>query len=377
MDGAATTCNPEGMTVNATGASIATSLRRATCAALALLLAVPTHGVGATSGPLRYLARSDAWFRGEEAARIAANILSFQSDLGGWPKNLDTTAAPYAGDRKDLRPTFDNDATTDELRFLARVYNATGEDRYRKAFDRGLDYILKAQYPTGGWPQFSPPPKTYHRHITFNDNAMVRLMEFLREVYSSKSYAFIDADKRKAARQAFDRGLGCILKCQIKVDGKLTAWCAQHDEKDYSPRPGRSYELVSLSGGESVGIVRLLMSLEEPSPEVVRAVEGAVAWFESVKLKGIRVVVEKDAKSPTGKNRVVVKDSDAPPLWARFYQINSNKPIFADRDGVARHDLAEIGYERRNGYAWLGSWPQRLLEKEYPAWKAKHTGKKE
>ena len=157
----------------------------------------------------------------------------------------------------------------------------------------------------------------------------------------------------------------------------MTAWCAQHDEKDYSPRPGRSYELVSLSGGESVGIVRLLMSLEEPSPEVVRAVEGAVAWFESVKLKGIRVVVEKDAKSPTGKNRVVVKDSDAPPLWARFYQINSNKPIFADRDGVARHDLAEIGYERRNGYAWLGSWPQRLLEKEYPAWKAKHTGKKE
>ena len=157
----------------------------------------------------------------------------------------------------------------------------------------------------------------------------------------------------------------------------MTAWCAQHDEKDYSPRPGRSYELVSLSGGESVGIVRLLMSLEEPSPEVMRAVEGAVAWFESVKLKGIRVVVEKDAKSPTGKNRVVVKDSDAPPLWARFYQINSNKPIFADRDGVARHDLAEIGYERRNGYAWLGSWPQRLLEKEYPAWKAKHTGKKE
>jgi pectate lyase len=365
------------MTMRATGAPTAGSVRRIACPALALLLAVPASGVCAASGAHRYLARSDAWFRGEEAARVAANILSYQSDLGGWPKNIDTTAAAYAGDRKDLKPTFDNDATTDELRFLARVFNATREDRYRKAFDRGLDYILKAQYPTGGWPQFSPPPKTYHRHITFNDNAMVRLMEFLREVYSSKTYAFVDAEKQKAARGAFDRGLACILKCQIKVDGKLTAWCAQHDEKDYSPRPGRSYELVSLSGGESVGIVRLLMSLEEPSPEVVRAIEGAVAWFESAKLKGIRVTVVKDAKSPTGRNKVVVKDPDAPPLWARFYQVDNNRPIFADRDGVARDDLAEIGYERRNGYNWLGSWPRLLLEKEYPAWKAKHTGKKE
>src|SRR5262249_19590650 len=163
-------------------------------------------------------------------------------------------------------------------------------------------------YPNGGWPQFAPPPeKTYHRHITFNDNAMVRLMEFLREVYAIDTYKFVDDDRRKASRRAFDRGVECILKCQVKVEGNLTAWCAQHDEKDYSPRPGRSYELVSLSGAESVGIVRLLMSLEDPSPEVVKAVEGAVAWFEAAKLKGIRVEEQKDEKSPTGKNKVVVK----------------------------------------------------------------------
>jgi hypothetical protein len=29
--------------------------------------------------------------------------------------------------------------------------------------------------------------------------------------------------------------------------------------------------------------------------------------------------------------------------------------------------LAEIGYERRNGYAWCGTWPAALLEKDYPA----------
>src|SRR5262249_14762400 len=149
-----------------------------------------------------------------------------------------------------------------------------------------------------------PPARSYHRHITFNDHAMVRLMELLREVATSPTYRFAGADRRKAAQKAFDKGIECILKCQVKVKGKLTAWCAQHDEKDYRPRPGRSYELVSLSGNESVGIVRLLMSLERPSPRVVAAVEGAVAWFESVKLKGIRAETRKDAKAPRGRDRV-------------------------------------------------------------------------
>jgi pectate lyase len=345
-------------------------------AAGALLLAAPGRA-SAADGPRKYLKNADDWFAGDEARRVAANILSHQSDLGGWPKNIDTTRAPFTGDRKDLKPTFDNDATTDELRFLARVYNATKDERCRRAFEKGLDYILKAQYPTGGWPQFFPPGDKYHRHITFNDNAMVRLMDFLREVHSPGRYAFVDADRREAARQAFDRGVACILKCQVEVRGKPTVWCAQHDEKDYSPRPGRSYELVSLSGAESVGVVRLLMSLDDPSPEVVRAVEGAVAWFEAAKLTGIRQVVREDDKSPTGKNKVVVKDPAAPPLWARFYEIGSNRPLFADRDGVAKYDLAEIGYERRNGYAWLGDWPQKLLEEEYPAWKKKRAARPE
>jgi PelA/Pel-15E family pectate lyase len=238
-----------------------------------------------------------------------------------------------------------------------------------------VDYILKAQYPSGGWPQYYPPPKSYHRHITFNDDAMVRVMEFLREVYASDRYAFLGADRRTASRTAFDKGVQCVLKCQIKVDGKLTAWCAQHDETDFRPRPGRPYELASISGGESVGVVRLLMSLDDPSPDVARAIDGAAAWFDAVKLTGIKVVVEKDPKSPKGTNKIVVKDSTAPPLWARFYEIGTNRPLFADRDGVPKYDLADIGYERRNGYNWLSDWPARLLATEYPTWKAKRAGR--
>ncbi len=356
-----------------------TTVRRATLAAVGCLLVLIASRAPALakSGAREYVKKPAEWYATVEAKRVAANILSYQSDLGGWPKNTDTTGVPYTGDRKELKPTFDNSATTDELRVLGRMYNATKDDQYRAAFQRGLAYILKAQYPNGGWPQFFPPGKKYNRYITFNDDAMVRLMRFLQEIEQSPVYGFVPAEQRADARRAFDRGIECILKCQIVVAGKKTAWCAQHDEIDFRPRPARSYELVSLSGSESVDIVRLLMSLESPSPAVVDAVQSAVAWFEEAKLPGIRQDIRPDPASPKGTNKIVVRDPSAPPMWARFYEIGTNRPIFSDRDGIVKHDLSEIGYERRNGYAWLGYWPQRLIEVEYPAWRNKWvTGEK-
>jgi PelA/Pel-15E family pectate lyase len=258
-----------------------------------------------------------------------------------------------------------------ELRFLARALVATGDERDRQAFFKGLDHVLVAQYANGGWPQHYPPGKSYARYITFNDGTMVGLMRFVREVADSPKYIFVDADRRRRATDSFQRGIQCIIRCQIVVDGRLTAWCAQHDEQDLRPRGGRTFELVSVSGAESVDIVRLLMSLDDPSPEVVRAIEGAVAWFQAARLTGIEVVERPDVNSPTGKNKVVLNNPAAPPLWARFYEIGTNRPIYSDRDGVARSELSQISYQRRNGYAWLVDSPAELLDRDYPAWKQK------
>lgn len=323
----------------------------------------------AAAGPRELLKKPESWFSSEDARRAARNLLSFQSELGGWPKNQSTTETNFLGQPSALKPTFDNGATTDELRFLARIHRATKDPLYREAFLRGLDYILAAQYENGGWPQSHPPGTGYSKHITFNDDAMVRLMQFAREVGRSEPYDFVDPKRRAGALAAFDRGVGCILKCQIRVDGTLTAWCAQHDATDFKPQPARTFELASISGAESVGITRLLMTIEKPTEEVRRAVESAVAWFERSRLKGIRVDLANDDRAPKGLNKVVVSDPSAPDLWARFYGIGSNQPLFADRDGIARSALADIGFERRNGYAWYGTWPKTLLEKEYPEWK--------
>lgn len=308
-----------------------------------------------------YLKNSDDWFAGAEGRRVTDNILSWQTKEGIWPKNTDTTTKPYSGRIEDLKGIFDNGATTGELRFLARAVRVTKDDRYRAAFDRGLDAVLKAQYPTGGWPQAVPPGSGYSRHITFNDDAMVRLMYFVRDVAGSQDFDFVDADRRKAATTAFDRGIDCIIKCQIVINGKKTVWCAQHDEKDLRPRSARSYELPSLSGAESGGVLRLLMSIENPSSQVIEAVESGVQWYQSAKLTGIR-------QDKIDGNKVIVKDPAAPPLWARFHEIETGRPFFCGRDGVKKYDISEIEAERRNGYAWYGDWGQSVFT-EYGRWK--------
>ncbi len=338
---------------------------------LCMIHVSPLHAASEKAGD--YLKNPLEWFATIEANKLAKNIVSYQSELGGWPKNTDTVHGIYQGKKEDLKPTFDNGATTDEMRFIGRCFIATMNPLYQKSFARGLAYILKAQYPNGGWPQYYPLSKQYHRHITFNDGSMVRLLEFIREVDQDPAsvYVFVSEQDRLQCRKAFSLGIACILKCQIKKNGKPTVWCAQHDEIDFSPRPARAYELASLSGCESVGITSMLMSIDNPSPEIIAAVEGAVTWLQSAKLTGIKIVEQSDAKSPTGKNKSVVKTPNAPALWARFYDLTNHQPMFVDRDGVPKASLAEIGYERRNGYAWYGNWAANLLEKEYPTWKMK------
>ena len=304
--------------------------------------------------------RPEAWLRSPEGAAIVENVLSRQTFTGSWPKNTDNTQPLDAEDPDDMTGTFDNGATTGEVRFLARAAIVTGDPRCRRAVLHALDHILAAQYPSGGWPQSAPPDFKYHRHITFNDGTIVRLLELVRDVARGGDFAWVDDTRRTLSAAAFSRGIDCIVRCQVRVDGELTAWCAQHDAVNLTPQPARVFELVSLSGGESAGILKLLMSLEAPSPEVVRAVHAGARWFEKVKLTGIRI-------EKVNGDKVIVADADAPPLWARFYEIETNRPFFTGRDGVKRYDLAEIDHERRNGYGWHGAWGASMLQR-YAKW---------
>lgn len=321
-----------------------------------------------------------AWFGTDEAKDIAENVLLYQRNIGGWPKNIQMQLPLSVKEKKALKAlkstaenaTTDNNATSQELLFLSKMYAQIPDERYKNAFLLGVNYLLGAQYDNGGWPQFYPLIEGYYSHITYNDNSMVNILNLFKELIEQTDYYAIKPPKETIhrLRLAFDKGIDCILKTQYRQNGVLTAWCAQHDAITLAPAKARSYELPSLSGGESAGIVDLLMRIDNPSQEVITAINAAVNWFEKVKISGIRQKIIFDDK---GKiiNKIIEEDVNAPAIWARFMDLEDNSPFFSDRDGVKKSDLSEIGSERRNGYGWYVYSPQQVLD-NYPAWKSKN-----
>lgn len=316
---------------------------------------------------------------------VAENMLLYQRANGGWPKHFqgdkkvdykreltgEEKLELVAGYATGMDATIDNEATTKEIRYLSKVYKQTKNERYFNAAKRGIDYLLNAQYANGGWPQFFPDFSGYRSQITYNDNAMVNVLNVLYDIVYRQNDLDIFGDQyENKCVDPILRGVQCILKTQLKQNGKLTAWCAQYNAKSLQPEMARKFELVSLSGSESVGIVRFLMRIENPSPAIIESVNAAVEWFNKVKITGYKFA---DIAAPTeksGKDRVLLPDSSGV-LWARFYDVETNEAFFSGRDSQRHKTIAEVENERRIGYAWYGTWPAKLLATEYPAWKIK------
>ncbi len=319
----------------------------------------------------------EAFFATDEARRIGDQVLLFQRSTGGWPKNIDMAAPLTETERQAVLQersrrddsTIDNGATTLQLVYLARLYRATSDPRFRDAFRRGVEYLLSGQYDNGGWPQFWPETIGYQIHITYNDDAMVKTLALLRDIAAARAPYdgdLVDRPLRKRAAKAFDKGIECIVKTQIVIGGEPTVWCQQHDRETLLPAAARTYELPSFCSQESAAIVRLLMELPHPDARVKRAVHGAMKWFDTYKITGLRVVRDGNAR--------LVAAAGAVPIWARFYDLEHSEPFVCDRDGLPRRSLDEIGSERRNGYSWYGSRPAELYPL-YEAWADRYDPK--
>ena len=323
----------------------------------------------------------EAFFKTDEARRIGEQLMLYQRVTGGWPKNINMVT-PLTQEQREMvladkqrtdDSTTDNDATNIQMHFLARLYHATHDKRVRESFCKAVEYLLAGQYDNGGWPQFWPGPHGYQVHITYNDDAMVNTMLLLREVASAKvpfEAALTTKQLRKRAAVAFDKGVECILKTQIRVGDQLTVWCQQHDRDTFLPAPARAFELPAFCSQESASIVSLLMSLPHPDDRVKHAVHAAMEWFDTYKLTGLRL--ERTFSRETGERNVrLVEDPGAGPLWARYYDLDHTRPFVCDRDGVPRQRLEDIGAERRNGYAWYGDRAASLYD-AYAQWADKY-----
>lgn len=346
-------------------------------------IAVP-DGHDARSVPLD---QSTSWYGKAEARRIADIVVSYQTPAGGWSKNIDLSkhvrqrgeryshdgGSQFTNQADNDRPlnaswsyvgTFDNDATITELRYIAKVITAnpgSSGNPYRAAFSRGLKYILASQYPNGGWPQVWPLEGGYHDAITFNDGAMLHVLAFQQEVATGRNeYAFVTPEQRDQAAASFLRGLNCLLACQIKTSNSRTVWCQQHDMLTLQPCSARNYEMPSQASAESAEILMFLMEIQKPSPEVDIAIKAAAEWFKKTAIYGL-------AFHSVGGERHLVEAQGSGPIWARYYQIDTDRPLFGDRDKTIHDNVEEISRERRNGYAWFNDRAKRVLE-HYNHW---------
>ena len=346
--------------------------------------APPQGGHSEDSMPLD---KPAAWYGSEAARTVVANILSFQTPAGGWGKNQPRDRAPrqkgqaYVADNNNKRATpgdfdtaqdpqwtyvgtVDNDATITEIRFLAKAapqLPAELAKACRDAAERGVRYLLAAQFPNGGWPQVWPLQGGYHDAVTLNDNAVVEVAELMNWVSRGEAgLAFLPADVKAAAAAAHERAVQLLLATQIRTNGRLTLWAQQHDALTLAPTSARNYEPPALSAGESARALEFLMQQPQPSPQIVQAVHAGIATLRELPVHG-RAFVKVDGA------RRLVDQPGAGPLWARFYDPVTLKPVFGDRDKSLHDDVNDISAERRNGYSWWGTWPVKALN-VYEAW---------
>lgn len=311
---------------------------------------------------------------------LAEKMLVYQLPNGGWGKQLeDKSVVNYnlPVDKNLLRKikstgddhaTIDNNATSREINGLIKAYSTTKNREYLKAAEKGISYLLLMQYDNGGFPQYYPNTGLYRKQVTYNDNAMINALTVLYNAAEGKNgFDVVSSSLKEKSKIAVQKGIGCILKTQVLQKGNPSIWADQYHEITLQPDKARAFEPVSLATGESVGIIRFMMQ-QPVTPEIEKSIKAAVEWFKQNKIEGYSYNVAKQ----NGKTvRILAEDRNSV-IWARFYDIHTNKPLFGDRDGSVKYNYNEVSEERRNGYSWFGDFAEKLLAKEYPKWLEKN-----
>ena len=196
-------------------------------------------------------------------------------------------------------------------------------------------------------------------------------------VYESRSPFDIPLpdELRAKCRRAFDSGIDCILKTQIRQGGTLALWCQQHDRQTLKPCTGRAFELPSVCTLESADIVMLLMDIDEtqyPEAKAVRireAIEGAVAWYGAHALSGYKIEDGYRRGDGIVTSRLVrVPEDESKPLWCRYYTLDDSRPFTGRRDGTANFDFSELERGENISYKWFSDVGLHV-ESAYQAWR--------
>ncbi|REC43051.1 pectate lyase [Chryseobacterium sp. 5_R23647] len=311
---------------------------------------------------------------------LAEKMLIYQLPNGGWgkhmsnKKNVDYTQKIDSkllkiikANNNDLA-TIDNNATSKEINGLIKAFQTTKNQAYLKSAEKGIQYLLSMQYENGGFPQYFPNSSIYRKQVTYNDNAMINALTVLYNVAEGKEgFDVVDFKLKEKSKEALQKGIQCILKTQVMQNGKLSIWADQYNEVSLKPEKARAFEPMSLASGESVNIVKFLM-MQTITPEIEKSIKSAIQWFKESKIDGYTYNVSRES----GNAVRVLSKKEGSAVWARFYDIPTNKPVFGDRDGSVKFNYEDVSEERRMGYSWYNESGTKLIESDFPKWLKKN-----
>lgn len=279
----------------------------------------------------------DAYLRtGDRSTLDAAKsagicLVRGQLHSGGWQDHIDFGAdlrgklayrvEPLRSKARNLS-SFDDNKTQSALRMLIRLDEALEfkDERIHEAALFALLSIVRVQFPNGGWSQVfeeTPDPAKhpvkranypeswpreypggpYWFWYTFNDNAIADTIDVL--LLAARTYK--EPRYRDAALKAGD----FIILAQMPEP--QPAWAQQYNF-DMQPVWARKFEPPSITGGESQGIIEILLRLyvESGDRKFLEPIPAALAYLERSKLSDGRL--------------------------ARFYELRTNKPLYFSKD---------------------------------------------
>lgn len=299
---------------------------------------VPSYETSSKGYGMRYDALIDGTL--DVTTSIADLIVALQNEDGGFqvlPDNYEMSQSETGlGSMKDVSSIY-NGATTAELKYLAKYITADKPEnsKYQDAFVKGIKYFLSTQLDNGGWTMNPGSGSGFNADIEVGNNAMTEVLALLSDiaVLNNQDYVFarkvMNVDEIKSAVQ---KGNDFIVKSQISNNNKKAGWASQYDNSG-NVTMGHTYERESVSSYTTKAVIDYLMTIHNPSQEIIDAVESSYSWLKDVKIADKEQEVVKDTSMNNGFDVYLVDGSGT---WASNYvyeeATESYRPLYSDVD---------------------------------------------
>ena len=263
------------------------------------------------------------------ALKAARLLVWMQRDNGGWSEeasingfNPDAVSShrPSHGindGKRSKASTLDGPRTQGALSFLMELDQDVNEDWLSLAIERGLDFMLEAQFDNGAWPQQYPLTGGISDLYTFNDLTIPYCITVLLKAH--RQYG------KQEYREALERAFEFLKKSQ----GDPPGWAQQYSH-DMKPAWARGMEPPGICSAVTGNVIRTLVDIYiyTGDDNYLSPVPPAIDWLERSRLDN-------------GK-------------WARLYEVGTNRPVYGDRkDPNKKHyDYDGLSKDERSSYSW-------------------------